>query len=63
MNAERSGGPHLSLHAADANKLVENEQSAVSSVVAIHAFFLGQRFIEAFFSLLKGLLSNSCGEH
>lgn len=57
-----AAAPYLSLHAADANELVQNEQSAVSSVVAIHAFFFGQRFIEAFFSLLKGLLSNSHGQ-
>lgn len=48
--------PHLALHAADANQLIQDQKSAVDPVITIHPFFFGQSLIKAFLRLLKGLL-------
>lgn len=47
---------HLSLHAADPDQLVEDEESAVDSIVTVHPFLLDQSLVKPFLCLLKGLL-------
>lgn len=49
--------PHLSLHAADANQLIQDQKSAVDPVITIHPLLFSQSLIKAFLCLLKGLLS------
>lgn len=49
--------PHLSLHAADANQLIQDQKGTVGPVVSIHSFFFSESLIEAFLCFFKGLLS------
>lgn len=48
--------PYLSFHAADANQLVQDEESTVDPVITIHSFLLGQSLVKTFLRFLKGLL-------
>lgn len=52
-------GPHLPLHAADPDQLVQDQQRTVDPVVTVHPFFFGQTLIKTLLSLLKGLLMDN----
>lgn len=47
---------HLSLHAADADQLVEDQQGPVDSIVSIHALLFGQGLIKPFLCFFKCVL-------
>lgn len=56
-----SSQPHLSLHAADAHQLIQDQQGPMHTVISVHPLLLGQGLIEAFLSLFKGLLQQRRG--
>lgn len=47
---------HLSLHAADTDQLVEDQQGPVDSIVSIHALLFGQGLIKPFLCFFKCVL-------
>lgn len=47
---------HLSLHAADSDQLVEDQQGSVDAIIPIHAFLLGQCLIKPFLCFFKRVL-------
>lgn len=47
---------HLSLHAADPDQLIENQQGSMDPVIPIHALFLGQGLIKPFLCFFKRVL-------
>lgn len=47
---------HLSLHAADADQLVEDQQGPMDSIVSIHALLFGQGLIKPFLCFFKCVL-------
>lgn len=47
---------HLSLHAADSDQLVEDQQSSMDPIIPIHALLLGQGLIKPLLCLFKRVL-------
>lgn len=47
---------HLSLHAADSDELVEDQQGSMDPIIAIHALLLGQSLIKPFLCFFECVL-------
>lgn len=47
---------HLSLHAADADQLVEDQQGSMDAIIPVHALLLGQCLIKPFLCFFKCVL-------